>query len=40
MLYYMTLHFEQFPIMAALLPLLGLMIFQLLKEKRDERERA
>jgi hypothetical protein len=40
MLYNMTLHFGYFPIMAALLPLLCLMIIQLLKEKSDERKRA
>lgn len=40
MLYQMTLHSGQFPIMAVLLPLLSLIIIQLLKEKRDERERA
>lgn len=40
MLYQMTLQFGHFPILAALLPLLCLMIIQLIKEKRDERERA
>gem|GEM_PF-2395918 len=40
MLYNMTLHFGQFPLAAAVLPLLSLVVIQLLKEKRDERERA
>ena len=40
MLYNMTLYFGSFPIMAALLPPLCLMIFQLLKEKSHERKRA
>lgn len=40
MLYNMTLHFGHFPITAAVLAVLGLIIMQLLKEKRDERERA
>jgi len=40
MLYTMTLHFGSFPIMAALLPLLCLMIVQLIKEKSHERKRA
>jgi hypothetical protein len=40
MLYNMTLHFGNFPFMVAVLPLLCLMIIQLLKEKRHERERA
>jgi len=40
MLYTMTLKLGYFPILAALLPLLCLMIIQLLKEKRDERKRA
>jgi hypothetical protein len=40
MLYNMTLYFGTFPVIAAILPLLCLIIIQLLKEKRDERERA
>ena len=40
MLYNMTLHFGQFPVLAATMPLLCLLIIQLLKEKRDERKRA
>jgi hypothetical protein len=40
MLYNMTLYFGKFPVMAAMLPLLCLIIIQILKEKRDERERA
>lgn len=40
MLYNMTLHFGQLPVTAAVLPVLCLIIIQLLKEKRDERERA
>lgn len=40
MLYTMTLYVGKFPVIAAILPLLCLIIFQLLKEKKDERERA
>jgi hypothetical protein len=40
MLYNMTLHFGNFPVLAAILPLLCILMIQLLKEKRDERKRA
>lgn len=40
MLYNMMLHFGQLPVSAAVLPVLSLIVIQLLKEKRDERERA
>jgi hypothetical protein len=40
MLYTTTLYFGTFPVIVAMLPLLCLIIIQLLKEKRDERERA
>jgi hypothetical protein len=40
MLYNMMLHFGQLPIAAAVMPILCLIIIQLIKEKRDERERA
>ena len=40
MLYNMTLHFGKFPVIAVILPLLCLIIIQLLKEKRNERERV
>jgi hypothetical protein len=40
MLYTTTLYFGTFPVIAALLPLFCLIIIQMIKEKRDERERA
>jgi hypothetical protein len=40
MLYNMTLYFGKFSAIAAILPLLCLIIIQHLKEKKDERERA
>lgn len=40
MLYNTILHFGQLPIAAAVMPILCLIIIQLIKEKRDERERA
>jgi hypothetical protein len=40
MLYSMTLHFGKFPVLAAFLPLLCLIIIEFLKEMKNERERA
>lgn len=40
MLYTIMLHYGQLPIAAAVMPILCLIIIQMLKEKRHERERA